>query len=43
MQDGLWRLDKDLNELLGISAEKLEQLLKKQGFLSLCKIIHLTC
>lgn len=39
-EDGLWRLDKDLNEPLGISAEKLEQLLKKQGFLSLSKSIQ---
>lgn len=42
MQDGLWRLDTDLAEGLAISAEKLEQLLKNQGFLSLCKIIHAT-
>lgn len=42
MQDGLWRLDKDLAKGLAISGEKLEQLLKNQGFLSLCKIIHAT-
>lgn len=39
-EDGLWRLDKDLTEALGISAEKLEQLLKNQGFLSLSKSIQ---
>lgn len=36
-EDGLWRLEKDLTEALGISAGKLEQLLKNQGLLSLSK------
>lgn len=39
-EDGLWRLDKDLAKGLAISAEKLEQLLKNQGLLSLSKSIQ---